>query len=166
MRACGRAFVVLLLALGSCDETRTSPNGGLHLRPPPKLGHRLLVIAPHPDDEVLGAGGLADATVRSGGDVRVVVVTDGEAGPDATGARNLGAARRAETRRALVALGTGSDAARFLGYADGSLAGAWTEAWTMRRRDGEPASAEVLLDALRAALRDTAADTVIVPMAL
>jgi hypothetical protein len=38
----------------------------------------LLVIAPHPDDETLGAGGFIASQCSMGADVRVVAVTDGE----------------------------------------------------------------------------------------
>ncbi len=38
---------------------------------------RLLVIAAHPDDEVLGCGGLIAQTLRRGGEVRVIVLTEG-----------------------------------------------------------------------------------------
>lgn len=46
---------------------------------PPLVGDRLVVVAPHPDDEVLGCGGLMRWTAASGRDVVVVAVTDGEA---------------------------------------------------------------------------------------
>jgi len=39
---------------------------------------RTLVIAPHPDDEVLGAGGTIARLARAGHDVRVAVVTTGQ----------------------------------------------------------------------------------------
>lgn len=41
---------------------------------------RLLVLAPHPDDEILGCAGLMARWVREGHAVHVVVVTDGAAG--------------------------------------------------------------------------------------
>ncbi|MCF3641815.1 PIG-L family deacetylase [Rhizobium sp. TRM95111] len=46
---------------------------------------RTVVIAPHPDDEVLGAGGTIARLAAGGGDVQVVVVTEGKPpayGPD------------------------------------------------------------------------------------
>lgn len=39
----------------------------LPLFPPPLSGERLLVLAPHPDDEVLAAGGLMGRVAREGG---------------------------------------------------------------------------------------------------
>src|SRR3972149_3017454 len=38
---------------------------------------RLLVIAPHPDDEVLGSGGLIPKVKKAGGEVHVLVMTVG-----------------------------------------------------------------------------------------
>jgi len=70
------------------------------------LGPDLLVVAPHPDDEVLGAGGLL---ALAGGEV--VAVTDGEAShprSDAVDPADLVAARRAETAVALGLLGRGA----------------------------------------------------------
>jgi LmbE family N-acetylglucosaminyl deacetylase len=40
---------------------------------------RLLVIAPHPDDETIGAAGLIQRVIERGGTVRVVLVTAGDA---------------------------------------------------------------------------------------
>ena len=42
------------------------------------VGERLLVIAPHPDDETLGAGGLVQRVHARGGSVRIVLVTAGD----------------------------------------------------------------------------------------
>ena len=40
---------------------------------------RAVVFAPHPDDAVLGAGGLVQRIVRLGGSVQVVEITSGDA---------------------------------------------------------------------------------------
>ena len=58
----------------------------------------LLVLAPHPDDEVFGCGGLLALAAQQGVAVHVVVVSDGAAGGDA-------AAREQECRAAAQALG-------------------------------------------------------------
>lgn len=71
-------------------------------------GDRLLVLAPHADDETLGAGGLMAATAASGGQVKTVVLTDGARlrGPLEGAARDaLVRARQVECRAALAALG-------------------------------------------------------------
>jgi LmbE family N-acetylglucosaminyl deacetylase len=82
---------------------------------------RLLVLAPHPDDEVLGCGGLICAHRELGHPVDVVVMTDGALG-DAARANDPAyrEERRNETRRALHVLG-GAEV-RFLDFPDGSLA--------------------------------------------
>ena len=54
-------------------------------------GERLLVLAPHPDDEVIGCGGVAAQHLREGRSVRVVIATDGAQAGDA-------AAREEESR--------------------------------------------------------------------
>jgi len=67
------------------DEDDWDRWGGL--RPLPPLGAvppHVVVVAPHPDDEVLGAGGLLQHAVSSGASVEVVGVTDGEAAPTGT----------------------------------------------------------------------------------
>ena len=43
---------------------------------------RLMVFAPHPDDESLGAGGLIQRVLNSGGQVRVVFMTNGDGFPE------------------------------------------------------------------------------------
>lgn len=71
---------------------------------------RALVIAPHPDDESIGCGGLVALLAKHGCTVRVMLVTDGEATlggrhPAATAAR-----RRAEASTACRRLGATLDA--------------------------------------------------------
>jgi len=61
----------------------------------------VLVLAPHPDDEVLGCGGLLALASRDRADARVVVVSDGGMGGDA-------AVREVESRQAAAVLGYGA----------------------------------------------------------
>lgn len=90
---------------------------------PPLCPHpgRVLVVAAHPDDETLGAGGFLHATRAAGARVELVVATDGEA---AFGAPDpeLGRARRAELRAALDAIGLGDVVVHRLGLPDSGLA--------------------------------------------
>jgi LmbE family N-acetylglucosaminyl deacetylase len=65
-----------------------------------------VVIAAHPDDEVLGAGGIMALLAPAGARLRLVAVTDGEAShPGGTDPAGLAACRTAETAAALRALG-------------------------------------------------------------
>lgn len=80
-----------------------------------------LVVAPHPDDEVLGVGGLV--AMLAGG-VEIAVVTDGEAShPDSTvhSPAALAAIRRAETVTACGLLGVAATAVDHLGHPDGGV---------------------------------------------
>ena len=77
-------------------------------------GERLLVLAPHPDDEVIGCGGLIAQHLREHRAVRIVIATDGAVGGDA-------AARETEARRGIAALG-GAEVV-FLGFRDRTLGG-------------------------------------------
>lgn len=77
----------------------------------------LLVVAPHPDDETLGAGGLMYAMSRSGCSVTVLSVTDGEAAyPDWS---DLNAVRAQELDDALLVLGAGAIRTQRLHIPDG-----------------------------------------------
>lgn len=94
----------------------------------------VLVIAAHPDDETLGAGGLIAEAVALGLDVTVVIVTDGAAAaavsPDsaatpnaaaaAAGAAARGLVRAREVTAAVAALGA-SRPPVLLGHPDGGI---------------------------------------------
>jgi LmbE family N-acetylglucosaminyl deacetylase len=88
-------------------------------------GRPVLVLGAHPDDEVLGVGGLVHALVGAGCDLRFLWATDGEAShPGSTSGvvPALPALRRAESRAALAALGAAGASRLHLGLPDGGLA--------------------------------------------
>jgi LmbE family N-acetylglucosaminyl deacetylase len=79
----------------------------------------LLVVAPHPYDEVLGAGGLIHAWAARGAEVSVLSVSDGEAAdPDW---RGLGSVRREELTLALRKLCRTHVSVTRLGLPDGGI---------------------------------------------
>lgn len=81
---------------------------------------RVLVLAPHPDDEIVGCGGLLLQLLASGSLVEVVFLTDGSGGDETVENREGYAARRREEATAVAAqLGF---AAVFLDARDGELA--------------------------------------------
>jgi LmbE family N-acetylglucosaminyl deacetylase len=84
---------------------------------------RLVVLAAHPDDESLGAGGLIAAAGRRGWPIDVVVASDGEAShphsPSYT-PEQLRVIRRAELRDAVAALAPRARL-HLLGLPDGAL---------------------------------------------
>ena len=102
---------------------------------------RLLVLAPHPDDEVLGCGGLMAALLAQGVPVQVVIASDGGQGGDA-------AVREQESLAAAQAL------------AEGALP-AQTQFW--RLPDRGLAQATELVPRLQHLLATASADHVLLP---
>lgn len=123
----GIAVAALIAAVLGCGEPRIR-----RLRPP--AAGPVLVVAPHPDDETIAAGGLIADLTRHGVPVQIVFVTDGDGWawavtsalgrgrPRPADYRRLGELRRAEAIRAAGALGVPEAAIEFLGFPDGGLA--------------------------------------------
>jgi LmbE family N-acetylglucosaminyl deacetylase len=107
---------------------------------------RTLIIAPHPDDDVIAAGGLIQRVVAGGGEVSVVYVTDGENNPwpqrymkrkwriGAEDRAEWGAMRRQEALASLERLRVSKEAARFLAFPDQKIT-ELTRRGDMRLRD-------------------------------
>jgi LmbE family N-acetylglucosaminyl deacetylase len=103
--------------------------------------NRILIVAPHPDDETLGAGGLIQVARDLGIKLKVVVMTNGEGqrlGPLALTHRirlrdadfvALGERRQLETVAATKQLGLEPGCVSFLGYPDRSLYRLWLSDW-------------------------------------
>ena len=85
---------------------------------------RLVVVAPHPDDEVLACGGLIAQHVAHGGETVVVAISDGEAShadaPD-WNALQLADARRAESAEGLHRIGARHAKVLRFGLPDGRV---------------------------------------------
>ena len=84
---------------------------------------RLVVVAPHPDDEVLACGGMLSMHAAQGGPALVVAVTDGEASHAASGPliERLASARRAESTEGMRRLGLRDTEVVRLGLPDGAV---------------------------------------------
>lgn len=81
------------------------------------VGERVIVFAPHPDDETLGMGGSLRILSDHGKKIKVVVLTSGEkAEPDVTKQKRHAEMRQKEALKAFKALGL-SDY-EFLGFPD------------------------------------------------
>lgn len=86
---------------------------------------RLVIVSPHPDDEVLGCGGLIHHARQQGLPVRLLSVTRGEAcypGHPRWTRDRLGAMRAGELLRAVAELGVAAAAVSSLGLPDGAVA--------------------------------------------
>lgn len=87
-------------------------------------GSRAVIVAPHPDDEVLGAGGLLAQFCAQGCQALLIAVTDGTASHPGSAlwpANRLALIRPAETAYALGLLGIHAEIVR-LGLPDGAIA--------------------------------------------
>lgn len=114
----------------------------LPLAPIPSHTDRLIVFAPHCDDETLGCGGLIQQTLAAGGEVRVAILTNGDDFRTAVEreARTLrvgpsdyiafAGMRQRESLRALAHLGVPARDVYFLGYPDGGLNALWNDYWS------------------------------------
>lgn len=101
--------------------------------PPALPDGPVLLVAPHPDDETIGAGGLLSAAVARGQPVWVVIATSGDAFPWALRERlrywrdqhaaflAIGRRRMAEARQATARLGVPPARLIFLGFPDRGL---------------------------------------------
>jgi LmbE family N-acetylglucosaminyl deacetylase len=94
---------------------------------------RLMIFAPHPDDESLACSIILQRAVRAGAAIRVVYATDGDDNPwpqrllehkwrlNAVDRKRWGKLRRAEALAALRVLGVQPSSARFLALPDQML---------------------------------------------
>ncbi len=105
----------------------------LHAAEDPTQPERVLILAPHPDDEVLACGGVIQQHLIRGDKVNVVLLTSGDAQRlGVLAQRNflkLGEARFAESVKALAYLGLKEANLCLLGYPDRGLAFLWQQYW-------------------------------------
>jgi LmbE family N-acetylglucosaminyl deacetylase len=107
------AFLEAVKALPVADLATLVPDGG-----------GLVVVAPHPDDESLGCGGLIAQALQQGRAVRVVIVSDGcGSHPNSKTYPHdrLRSLREAETVTAMAELGLGPEHIHFLRLPDGGV---------------------------------------------
>ncbi len=69
------------------------------------IGKRILVFAPHPDDEIIGCGGSLVKHINNGAHVTVVYVTSGDAGSLRHSKEELAAIREKEAKDGAQVLG-------------------------------------------------------------
>ena len=126
---------------------------------------RAIIMAPHPDDDVIAAGGLMQRVLATGGEVRVVFVTDGENNPwpqrylerklfvKAKDRATWGKMRRREALCSLERLGVPEQSAIFLAFPDQGIA--------KMARQGD----DRLRDALRKIVNDVQPTLIVSPSA-
>lgn len=92
----------------------------LPFHPTMLLGESILVLAPHPDDEVIGCGGFLALARREGKSISVVIATDGIAAEPSPDRDRYSDEREGESRRGLATLGI--EQVEFLRLPDRGLA--------------------------------------------
>jgi LmbE family N-acetylglucosaminyl deacetylase len=128
-------IIVSLLGLGAAFYMSTLYIEDLEYDTLPEINasDRILIIAPHPDDESLGTGGVIKKALEKNASVEVVLMTTGDAmtpeefqkylnstkNTDFKG--DIGDMRHTEAVNAMNALGLNPNNLIFLGYPDGSL---------------------------------------------
>ena len=132
MRLTGVLAMAALLAWAARAEARGSVS--LASMAPPVAGDRVLVVAPHPDDETLCCAGYLQRAQQVGASVAVVWITAGDSfeidaviaertlRPKGRGLEKLGALRIAEAQAAATLLGVPRVDQFVLGYPDRGLA--------------------------------------------
>ncbi len=118
------------MAAAATAANATAPAVGLPLMVPITARDRILVVAPHPDDESLCCAGLIQQALAAGAPVGVVWVTAGDGfeldallvehtlSPDSAAMQRLGRQRLREARAAAAMLGVPGASQFVLGYPD------------------------------------------------
>jgi LmbE family N-acetylglucosaminyl deacetylase len=126
---------LVLLGVAAGGKPRDADLLRPHVRIAPPLHADVLVVAPHPDDDVLGAGGVIQQARALGETVVVAYMTNGDGYPNAAAAlvhKNaftlkrrdfllLSKARQQESARAEALLGVPQRDLVYLGYPDAAL---------------------------------------------
>jgi LmbE family N-acetylglucosaminyl deacetylase len=111
----------------------------------PKASDRILILAPHTDDETLATGGLIQQAIPAKATIKVVIVTNGDGfrygaerlfkvvkvSPQQY--RELGERRQRESLLAIRYLGLRPDQVTFLGYPDAGTMKMWLNNWAADR---------------------------------
>jgi len=111
----------------------------------PIKDNRVLIIVPHPDDEILATGGFIYKGIKNKASIKVVIVTCGENFGYAVGknffkfwppqkkALEFGSLRQKESLKILKKLGVENKDIIFLGFPDKALKFLWCENWFQQK---------------------------------
>ena len=156
------AFYARLRRLNAAQSIQFLP-----VETPPDSSTRLLVFAPHCDDETLGSAGIIQQTVKAGGVARVAILTNGDAFPAAAQRQfrslrlrpadytRFAALRQQESQNALRSLGVAPNSVQFFGYPDRGLMPLWSAYWTAQNPYYAPATQRNATDAALSAYPDS-----------
>ncbi len=143
---CGLIILFIILAV-SCVYPATPPPQlpAIGAFEPIKKTDRILILAPHPDDEAIGCAGIIQEAVSKGANIKVVYLTNGDHNQISfivyekrltflTGEFiHMGEVRRAEAIKAMQLLGVDTKNLIFLGYPDFGTFTIFREIWQNRK---------------------------------
>ena len=154
----GKVILIVLFLSAVVFLTRRltlpAPGGAAaDLKPFSLAGYqRLLILAPHCDDETLGTAGLILAAQRAGIQVRVVIATNGDGFlfaamqdfrkvyPRSGDFIRFGELRQQESLAALKTLGVKPEQVTFLSYPDRGTPSEWNDHWSAQNPFRSPYS--------------------------
>jgi LmbE family N-acetylglucosaminyl deacetylase len=128
--ACASLAAVLVAVFACVPGCARHPGSEPHGRIALSDTDRVLILAPHPDDEVLGCGGIIQAALAAHVPVKICFLTLGDSNEwsfvvyrrrplvAGRGAEAMGEVRRREALAAARVLGVPADSLVFLGYPD------------------------------------------------
>ncbi len=133
-------FSTIILVLFAANALAQEPDNSLTLKP----NDRILILAPHPDDEVLGTGGVIQRAVSMHLPIKIVFFTYGDSNewsfllyrkfpvitPGAV--KTMGLVRKDEAVAACSILGVDPKNLIFLGYPDFGTLNIWYQHWNKR----------------------------------
>ncbi len=138
-------MITRVLAVWSLLVIVAAPTKAQRPLPPFTAADRIVVVAPHPDDEILGAGGAIQQAVAAGADVRVVYLTSGDHNQpafklylrqfhlSASQYIECGKLRQCESVAAMDLLGVPASHLTYLGYPDWGTLRLWRDYWNAER---------------------------------
>lgn len=127
------SLVLVALCFSACATIKEPPGfvkDQISQVQPFKKGERVLILAPHPDDESIGCAGVIQRALAAGAEVKVLYLTNGDHNELAfivyekrltvrrTEFIHMGQVRKAEALKAMELLGLKKSDLIFLGYPD------------------------------------------------
>ena len=139
---------LLFLLLAGCASTDNSDLAywsKMSALEPFKKGERLLILAPHPDDEAIACAGVIQQALKAGAKIKIVYLTNGDHNELAFIVYekritmrqgefvHMGKVRQQESIAAMKSLGLSEDDLVFLGYPDYGTFNIFSQYWQTKK---------------------------------
>jgi len=141
------SIILYIILISGCAylPSTTLQSPGIGIIEPIKKTDRVLILAPHPDDEAIGCAGIIQEAVSKGADIKIVYLTNGDHNQFAFIVYekrltlrkgefiHMGEVRKSEAIKAMKLLGVDSSNLIFLGYPDSGTFTIFREVWQERK---------------------------------